>query len=865
MTNEKDQDLTSSSQQKLTKYSSDLIKKGLGLAKSIHPSDNTPEYWRLKGNDFFRSGNFEEALACYEQALNLDPLYSLAWNNRGSVMGYLERYEDALKAFTKAVEIDPNNDLAWRNRAKILGGKFKRYEEAVYSYDKVLEIDENDCESWWLRGTELEQLKRYEEASDSYQRALIIKPNQWFVWLSYGNNLNLNMKQYNQSLLCYDKALEFFHSEEVAYPSLDKVEEYVIWMTKGQVLSNLKLYEEAFRNYQKALEFEPNEHKAYLWLQCANQLYNLNLHTEAIDYLNIALQFETDEETAGTIWFNKAQILMESKSYEDAILSFDEALKYDSNNVKAWNNRGRILEEFGYYKEALDSYQKALEIDPNYELTLANAVRLIGILNKIIESQVNNLTTENWKCIRTSAYFKNRCLQHGFSSQYGVADIELSSNGKFLAAIDTRGHLCIWNLEDNQKITEVNLSIANQLSNILKYGKHTYIEDRFYYSFKKKFNHVRESYFENLVNQIAQTDLSQLPINIKSEIVDLIGEQCYRLAVSSDNKYLFGINGYSIITWKINSGEQVCHIKREYNDISLDRDKKIAIIPFVYGLEIWNLLTGQLEKTLTLNSDNNGYLCFTESLQIDDSGKYVSCNLMVFDKVLSKFPRCISGEYEVGLLLSKEPSFLNFVRSINSKTMNQLVVENLNLRQILILWDVETGKTVFLKEDQSQLNPGNRASANLDLENQVIIGLFGNQVEVIDIALENVYTVPVLYPAVNFEIKVSDGFMFIFDNDKQKFTDGVYIYNLENKTFKNQLDSSTDIFSNNIIDMTTHSILVGCADSSIQIWNYLTGETKAIVSGHNQYVSTISNIAETADKKIFVSSGDDRLIKVWSY
>jgi tetratricopeptide (TPR) repeat protein len=859
MTNENDQNLTSSSQQKLTKYSSDLIKKGLGLAKSIQPSDNTPEYWRLQGNDFFRSGNFEEALVCYEQALTLDPLYSLAWNNRGSVMGYLKRYEEALTSFTKAVETDPQNALAWHNMAKVLGSKFENYENAIKCFDKVIEIGEANEEVWWLRGSDLEKLEKYQEAIESYKKAVAINPSCFGAWLLLGNLLN-KIEIYEDALFCYESILKIdkVHIEENKVFAQNYKEE-VIWMLKGGVLEHLERHEEALASYQEALQFVPNEHEALLCYKVGGQLFELESFQEAIYYFDKALSINSGDSKA---WYAKAQILFKFEMYEEAINCYEQSLLYDPEDISAWNNKGYTLEKLGAYKEALDSYQKALEIDPNYELTLANAVRLIGILNEIIESQVKNLTKENWKCIRTSAYFKNRCLQYGFSSQYGVADIELSPNGKFLAAIDTRGHLCIWDLESNQKITEINLTIANQLPNILKYGKHTYIENRFYYSFKKKINHVRESYFENVVNQIAQTDLSKLSSNSKSEIVDLIGEQCYRLAVSSDNEYLFGINGYSIITWKINSGEQVCHIKREYNDISLDRDNKIAIIPFVYGLEIWNLLTGQLEKTLKVNLGNNGYLCFTESLQIDDSGKYVSCNLMIFDKVLSQFPRCISGEYEVGLLLSQEPSFLNFVRSINSKSMNELMIENLNLRQVIVLWDIETGQTVFIKRDQSQLNPGNRASANLDLENQVIIGLFGNQIEVIDIISENISTIAVPYPAVNFEIKVSDGFMFVFDNDKQKFTDGVYVYDLEDKSFKYQLDSSTDVFSNNIIDTETHSILVGCADSSIKIWNYLTGEVKSILSGHNQYVTTISNIA---DKKFFVSSGDDGIIKIWSY
>ncbi len=73
MTNENDQDLTRSSQQKLTKSSSDLIKKGLGLAKSIQEPSESAESWKLRGNEFLRTEAYEEALVCYEKALEIDP------------------------------------------------------------------------------------------------------------------------------------------------------------------------------------------------------------------------------------------------------------------------------------------------------------------------------------------------------------------------------------------------------------------------------------------------------------------------------------------------------------------------------------------------------------------------------------------------------------------------------------------------------------------------------------------------------------------------------------------------------------------------------------------------------------------------
>ena len=51
----------------------------------------------------------EDALYCYNKAIEINPKNDSAWNNKGN-MFYSERNtEDALKCYTMAVEINPNN------------------------------------------------------------------------------------------------------------------------------------------------------------------------------------------------------------------------------------------------------------------------------------------------------------------------------------------------------------------------------------------------------------------------------------------------------------------------------------------------------------------------------------------------------------------------------------------------------------------------------------------------------------------------------------------------------------------------------------------------------------------------------------
>lgn len=849
--------LTPSNQGKINKYSSDLIKKGLDLARSLEKPQETPESWRLKGNDFFNSGLFEEALKCYENAIKLDPNYSLAWNNKGSVFGYFKNYKQALNCYDKAVETDPTHDLAWKNRAKVLGGKFQRYEDAIYSYQQVLKINPNDTESWWLLGNDWEKIGNFEKALESYHIALKINENQWHIWLICGDLLS-KMNRFEEALNSYHNVLKFKPNKSKNQEAIDLLknhfQKHIIWFKCGEILSKLEYYEDSLSSYKKALEisknFQDKDIQIEILMCCAAESLKLQSYIDAISYFDQCLELKPNNNQIGKIWFYKGQIFLQLKMYENVIYCYDQALIYQKDNIEIYNNKAYALERLGYYIEAINSYQEALQINPNDEISITNSLRLFDKLNEIIESQKDDLTKKNWKCIVNSTYFKDRFLKYKFSDKYAVADLELSPNGKFLVAIDTRGLLCIWNLQEKRKVKDIDFSIKDKILNCINNQpySYSYFKDRFYYSYKKKFNYVREFYLENLLDKSNISDLSFDQIN---EIIDLLGDQCYRLAISSDNNYLFGINGYSIKTWNLHSGELLSCIEKEYNDIALNLHQHLAIIPCVYGLTVWNLLTGQIEKKLNINSQFENYLCYTNFLQLSEDENYISCNFSIFLNTISKVPECISGEYELGLLSTQGNnfiSFINFIKSQSFKSFKEAALDHLfnylKLSEVIITWDINTGKLFFVKENKTKLSGGNSLFVNINSNRKQVLNGFSSKSSSYSLQIINaqsseiINSINISAPAVNFEIKLLDELIFIFDNDKQKSTDGVYIYNFKNNEIQYQLDSDNDIFSNNIIDKETKSIIVGCADSTIKIWNYLTGDILSLNSQHHSYVST---------------------------
>ncbi len=66
-----------------------------------------------KGKTLAEQGQPEQAIACYDTALSLDPRLARAWFGKGEVLFHLSRHEEAKVCFGKALEIDPQCAADW--------------------------------------------------------------------------------------------------------------------------------------------------------------------------------------------------------------------------------------------------------------------------------------------------------------------------------------------------------------------------------------------------------------------------------------------------------------------------------------------------------------------------------------------------------------------------------------------------------------------------------------------------------------------------------------------------------------------------------------------------------------------------------
>ena len=157
------------------------------------------------------------------------------------------------------------------------------------------------------------KLGRLEKAHEILSRGINLYPTNETLYLNFGN-LHGENKNWQMSLDCYDKAIEF--SPDFAEANY----------SRGIALVQLNRLEEALVSYERAIKIKPDFADAYL---------------------------------------NRGNALQDLNRFEEAVASYDMTIKIEPNNAEAYNNRGNALQELERMEEALACYDSAIEIKPD--------------------------------------------------------------------------------------------------------------------------------------------------------------------------------------------------------------------------------------------------------------------------------------------------------------------------------------------------------------------------------------------------------------------------------------------------------------------------------------------------------------------
>jgi lipoprotein NlpI len=126
---------------------------------------------------------YELAIQAYNRAIDLDPRFAAAFNNRGNAFRLLENYDRAIQDFDKAIGLNPKYALAFSNRGHAFNGT-QQYERGLADFETALGLVSSSANQLRM-GRQLFFLGRFVESAEISARAVQSSPESKYaiLWL----------------------------------------------------------------------------------------------------------------------------------------------------------------------------------------------------------------------------------------------------------------------------------------------------------------------------------------------------------------------------------------------------------------------------------------------------------------------------------------------------------------------------------------------------------------------------------------------------------------------------------------------------------------------------------------------------------
>ena len=174
-----------------------------------------PAFYLARGERWLRGGDFDRAIADFDQAIRLQADSALAYHQRGNAWSGKGELDRALVDYEAAIRLDPNNPALFRDRG-ILRRRYGDLDGALVDFDHAIRLGFSDASAYNERGLAWHEKKRYERAIADFNQALKINPslasalvNRGIAWRSKGD--------FDRAIADFDAAIGMDPNMPVAY------------------------------------------------------------------------------------------------------------------------------------------------------------------------------------------------------------------------------------------------------------------------------------------------------------------------------------------------------------------------------------------------------------------------------------------------------------------------------------------------------------------------------------------------------------------------------------------------------------------------------------------------------------------------
>ena len=239
-----------------------------------------------QGNSRLEKGAYAEAVALFEQAIELDPSHAESFNNLGASLPHVGRHEEAEQCFRQAISIKPNYADPYSNLGILLKSKTQfaaaeaalrralklmpthvdarinlglvlmyvgRLRDARACFAKVLKANSGNVLALQGMGQIAASEGRFNDAETTFRRILEIDPKRPAAWSALANLRKMTIAD----------ADWFAKAEVIAASGIDPLEEANLRFAMGKYGDEVGNFAQAFQNYKRGNELLKNAAEDY--------------------------------------------------------------------------------------------------------------------------------------------------------------------------------------------------------------------------------------------------------------------------------------------------------------------------------------------------------------------------------------------------------------------------------------------------------------------------------------------------------------------------------------------------------------------------------------------------------------------------
>jgi tetratricopeptide (TPR) repeat protein len=304
-----------------------------------------------RGNLAYQSKEYIKATGYYTEAIMIDSTFVDAWNNKGLSLMMQSRYDEAIYCFDQAIQHKPEYGEATLNNAKA-NLAVKQYFAAADHVNNLKNIWPDTSLVFFTEGLIYAATGENNKAKDAFQKVLDLEPTHSEAMVNIANLYYHNMKS-DSAIIILKNAVKINPDLSNAYNIL------------AMVHAQLEQYDSALLAIDTAISLNKDDayyinNKGYILLK----LDKLDLAEE-----NIVISMKIDPYN-GWVYRNLGLIRYAQKNNKEAVRLLEKALKIDTEIDHIYYDMAVIYHEMGELAKACELLDSAPKHDENEYLRM---------------------------------------------------------------------------------------------------------------------------------------------------------------------------------------------------------------------------------------------------------------------------------------------------------------------------------------------------------------------------------------------------------------------------------------------------------------------------------------------------------------